>query len=1072
MTEPDRSNRENLRSRSADTKTQKTKGVEMTRWILESSLRFRLIVVAAAVALIYFGVSQLARAPIDVLPEFSPPRVEIQTEALGLSAEEVEQLITVPLEQDLLNGVAWLDRIESSSVPGMSSVQLTFEAGTDVIRDRQMVSERMAQAYALPNVSRPSVMLQPVSSSSRFLMVGLSSKEVSLIQMGVLARWTITPRLLGVPGVSNVAVWGLRNRELQVQIDPQRLQTSGATLQQVLVTAGNALWVSSLSFVEASTPGTGGFIETPNQRFEVQHILPITSPETLSQIPISGVKKPDGSPLRLADVANVVENHQPLIGDAIVNEAPSLMLVLEKFPNTNTLEVTRKVEKALAEMHQGLPGIEIDTTIYRPASYIETALENLGEVLLPAVILLALLLLAYFNSWRGALIGLAAIVLSLVAAVVVLQARGETFNLLLLTGLVVALGVLIDDVIGDVGNLLKRQRSAGGAISAGTVVEGLLRHRGAMVTTTLILLLAAAPVYFMTGMNGAFLKPAMLSYGLAILASLAVALLATPALSLLLLSQGSNGQGQGILAGPLSSIGGGLSALSRGMSPVVAVVALAGGAIGLYLLATANPSGLPGIQERTLMVQVEAIPGTSRQEMERVTTLISRELSEVEGVQNVNSHIGRAVVGDRVVNVNSAELWINLEASAPFEKTLAAVEEQVGGYPGLNIRVQSYLDSRAAEALGQNKDAHPIQVRLYGENTDLLISEAEKIRAAVSQINGAEVAPLNPPPVEPVLEIKVDLDKAQQHGLKPGDVRRAASTLFAGITVGSLFEEQKVFDVVVWGTPESRQSLSSIRNTVLNTPNGGHVRLEEVAQIQLAPTRTVISREAVSRYIDIGVNAKGRDLDDLAAEIGKSLKELKLPLEFHAELKGSFQADQAACKRLILLSISALIGSFFLLQSAFRSWSLAGAVLLGLPFALLGGVLAGMAGGTLGLGALFGLLALLALSVRNGLALIGEFDRREQGGEAFGKELVLNGVREQGGAILATALGLALVVLPLFIQGSVPGLELLSHMALVILGGLVTTTLFSLVVVPALYLLFGEGREPELQLNETEETAA
>ncbi|MBU0499394.1 MAG: efflux RND transporter permease subunit [Gammaproteobacteria bacterium] len=1042
----------------------------MTRWILESSLRLRLIVTAAAVALVYFGVMQLAKAPIDVLPEFSPPRVEIQTEALGLSAEEVEQLITVPLEQDLLNGVAWLESIESKSVPGMSSVELTFEPGSDVIQDRQMVSERMAQAYALPNVSRPSVMLQPVSSSSRFLMVGLSSQEVSLIQMGVLAHWTITPRLLGVPGVANVAVWGLRNRELQVQVDPARLQASGASLHQVLVTAGNALWVSPLSFVEASTPGTGGFIETPNQRFEVQHILPINTPGSLSQVPISGVKKPDGSPLRLGDVANVVENHQPLIGDALVNDAPSLILVLEKFPDTNTLAVTQKVEKALTSMRAGLPGIEIDTAIYRPASYIQTALENLGESLLPAVGLLALLLLAYFNSWRGALIGLAVISLSLLTALLVLQVRGETFNLMLLAGLVIALGVLIDDAIGDIGNLLNRLRAEGedASISAGLVIEGLLQGRKAMAITTLILLLAAAPVYFMTGMTGAFLKPAMLSYGLAILASLAVALIATPALALLLLSKGTNGKGQGILAGLFGSVGSSLSALGRGMSPLVAGVALAGSVLSLYMLATAGQSWLPNIKERTLMVQVEAVAGTSRQEMERVTTLISRDLRNAEGVQNISSHIGRAVVGDQVVNVNSAELWVNLAPTAAFEQTLAAVEERVSGYPGLRIRVQSYLDSRAAKALGQDDDAPPIQVRLYGENTDLLISEAEKIREAIAKIGGADVAPLNPPPVEPVLEIKLDLDKAQQHGIKPGDVRRAASTLFAGITVGSLFEEQKVFNVVVWGTPESRQSMSSIQDMVINTAGGGHVRLGEVAQVQIAPTRTVIPREAVSRYIDIGVDAKGRSLDDLAAEIGMGLKELKLPLEFHAELKGSYQADQAACNRLILLGAVALIGSLFLLQTALRSWSLAGAMVIGLPFALLGGVLTILVNdGTLGLGTLFGLLAVLALAVRNGLALIGEFDRREKAGESFGGDLVLNGIREQGGSILATALGLALVLLPLLIQGSIPGLELLSGMALAILGGLVTTTLFSLVLVPALYLLFGEGRAPELELETT-----
>src|SRR5262249_45984905 len=383
-------------------------------------------------------------------PEFSPPYVEIQTESLGLSADEVEQLITVPMEQDLLSGVPWLDSIRSESVPGLSSIVLIFQPGTDILRARQMVAERMTQAVALPHVSKPPTMLQLLSTTSRVMIVGLSSKSLSPIQMGVLARWTIAPRLMGVPGVANVAVWGRQDRQIQVQVAPERLRDQKVSVFSVLETTGNALWVSTLSFVEASTPGTGGFIDTPNQRLGIRHVSPIITPDGLAQVPISDTKKSDGTPLRLVDVANVVEDHQPLIGDAVVDDGSGLLLVIEKFPGANTLDVTHRVEEVLAQMQPGLPGLAVNSTIYRPATFIENALGNLGSALLLGGALIVLVLGAFFRNWRMTLISAVAIPLSLVAAGVVLYLRGATMNVMLLAGLLIAVGAIVDDAIVDV----------------------------------------------------------------------------------------------------------------------------------------------------------------------------------------------------------------------------------------------------------------------------------------------------------------------------------------------------------------------------------------------------------------------------------------------------------------------------------------------------------------------------------------------------------------------------------------------------------------------------------------------
>ncbi|HLE30461.1 MAG TPA: efflux RND transporter permease subunit, partial [Anaerolineales bacterium] len=362
-------------------------------------MNFRYLVVVLAAVLMVVGVSQIGAMPVDVLPELSPPYVEIQTEALGLSAEEVEQMITVPMEQDLLAGVAWADVIRSESVPGLSSVLVVFEPGTDLFRARQMVAERIAQsAVGLPHVSKPPTMIQPLSSASRFMIVGLSSKELSLIEMSVLARWTIAPRLMGVPGVAHVAIWGNRDRQLQVQVNPEDLRTQGVTLEQVVETTGNALWVSSLTFLEASSPGAGGFIDTPNQRLGVWHVLPIKSPEDLAQVPIKGTA------WRLGDVASVVEDHQPLIGDALVNDNPNLLLVVEKLPGTNTLDVTRGVEEALAALRPGFSSIEFDATLFRPATFIEMAIANLTRTLVIGAVLAVLVLGAFLYGWRTALI--------------------------------------------------------------------------------------------------------------------------------------------------------------------------------------------------------------------------------------------------------------------------------------------------------------------------------------------------------------------------------------------------------------------------------------------------------------------------------------------------------------------------------------------------------------------------------------------------------------------------------------------------------------------------------------------
>src|ERR1700712_210186 len=429
--------------------------------IIVGCLRLRTVIVAVAAVLLAGGLWQMRQMPLDVVPEFSPLTLQVRTEAIGLSAGEVESLITVPLEADLLIGVPWLKSIDSESVTGVSSIDLLFEPGTDIMKARQMVNERMTQARALPNVSTPPTLLQPVATANRIMNVGLSSKTVSLIDMSVQAQWTVVPRLTGVPGVANVSIWGQRNRQVQVLVDPAKLHENGVTVDQIVKTAGEAVWSSPLTYLNSSTPGTGGFIDTPNQRLSVRHVFPITAAEDFAKIPVNGTS------IALRDVAEVVEAHQPLIGSAILKDGPGLLLVIEKYPGFNTVEVTKGVEAALAELRPGLSGIDIDAGIYRPAGFIERATSNLSYAVLAAAILAVVALGALLGSWRASVVAAVSITVSLAAACMVFYVRGINLNMMMIAGLLMAVAAVVDDAIADADNATRRLRETGGGGRAG-----------------------------------------------------------------------------------------------------------------------------------------------------------------------------------------------------------------------------------------------------------------------------------------------------------------------------------------------------------------------------------------------------------------------------------------------------------------------------------------------------------------------------------------------------------------------------------------------------------------------------
>jgi Cu/Ag efflux pump CusA len=583
-----------------------------------------------------------------------------------------------------------------------------------------------------------------------------------------------------------------------------------------------------------------------------------------------------------------------------------------------------------------------------------------------------------------------------------------------------------------------------------------------------------APVFFIEGVSGSLFQPLAISYALAVLAAMVVALTVTPALTAILLTKTSLEIRESPLASRLQrgyERNLGRIIKSPGLANLAIVILLLAAIIGLPFLRPSQTQ-LPSFQEPYLMVRFEGAPGTSHPEMNRIVSRVSSELRTVSGVSNIGSHIGRAVFGDQVVNVNSAELWVSIDPNANYNATVAAVEDVVYGYPGLDSEVRTYIQQTLSQT--QTSNANDLTLRVYGEDHTVLRSEAQKLHQALLGINGVSEPRVILPTDEPTLEIEVDLNSAQRYGVKPGDVRRSAAILLSGMHAGSLFEEQKIFDVVIWGTPDTRHSMDDIRELLIDTPGGGHVRLGEVADVRIVASPTVIRHEAISPYIDIVFNVEGRSTQAVVADVDSAIKGFAFPLEYHAEIVNDYRARQMAQQGLLTTGIVAVLGIFLLLQAALRSWRLALVAILTLPAALAGGVIADFLGngGSLSLGLLAGCLTITGIALRNSIMLFSHYQNlEEQGGEGFGPELVLRGARERLPSILMTALATGLALLPFVLFGNIPGHEIVRPIAIVTLGGLVTSTWVNLFALPGLYLRFGASREADLGFQRVEAPA-
>ncbi len=1014
----------------------------MLRRIVGLSLRHRPLVIAAAALLLVAGVPVARRAPIDVFPEFAPPLVEVQTEAPGLSTEEVESFVTVPLE-GALNGIPYLQTMRSKSVLGLSSIVFIFEDGTDPIRARQVVQERVqAEAARLPARAGAPAILPPVSSQSRVLKIGLSSKKISRTELTALARFKIRPRLMAVPGVANVAIWGARDRELEVVVDPDRLRARAIPLEAVLRAARDAVALDG-----------GGFVDTPNQRLAVRHVSAVVGPEDLAR---TVVAFRDGAPVRLGEVTDVAAGSPPLIGDAVIGDGPGLLLVIEKQPWANTLAVTRAIDEALDALRPVLADVAVDRTIFRPATFIERSIGNLARALVLGCALVVAVLFAFLQGVRTALVSLVAIPLSLLGAVVVLAARGATLDTLALAGLAIAVGEVVDDAIIDVENIVRRLRQNHEEGSPRTpfrvVLRASLEVRSAVVYASLIVVLVFVPVFFLEGVAGAFFRPLATAYVLAIGSSLLVALTVTPALALAVFPADGGRRGDAPLVRVLKSVYG------RALPPLVRRPRLATVVIGgALVLAAAGAAGLgqeflPDFAESDFLVHWIEKPGTSIEASARAATLVSREIRSIPGVRSVGAHIGRAEAADEVVGPNFTELWIGVDPAADRARTVERLNEVVAGYPGATRDVFTYLKERIQEVL--TGAGATVVVRIYGPDLATLRAKADGVARALASIAGVRDVAVEAQALVPQIEVRLRPDVAARFGANPGDVRRTASVLIRGESVGAVFHGERAVGVTVRGVAHARGDVATLRRLPVETPGGGTVALGELASVTVVPAPNEILREGSSRRIDVTCNVTGGDVGAVAGVVRAAVGAVPFDREYHAEVLGEYAAQEAARTRLLALAGVALLGILLVLRVDFGSFRLALLVFFTLPFALMGGVAAAwLGGGVLSLGSIVGFVTVLGIAARNGIMLVSHYRHLERSeGEAFGEALVLRGSRERLAPILMTALSAGLALLPIVARGNVPGHEIERPMALVILGGLVTSTALSLLLLPALYL--------------------
>jgi CzcA family heavy metal efflux pump len=1027
----------------------------MLKRLVEFSLRQRGVVITLAAALIIYGLFVTANAKLDVFPEFVQPQVDVQTECPGLAPEQVETLVTRPIES-VLNGAGNLDSIRSESIQGLSVITAVFKDGTDVHIARQTLSENLSQLAGSFPVGVKSPVMSPLTSSTMDLLkIGLTSDKLSPMELRTFADWTVKPRLLSVSGVAAVKVFGGEVRQLQIQVKPARLAAFGISIQDVAAAASAATGVRG-----------AGFVETPEQRIVLQTEGQQLTAEQLGNVVVT---QRNSQSVRLRDVADVVEAGAPKFGDSIINGKPGILMTSASQYGANTMEVTRLIEAALDEMKPVFEseGVEYVPHLHRPATFIELAVHNMKVSLALGAIFVAIVLFLFLLDLRTALISFMAIPLSLLTAVIILDHFGVTLNTMTLGGLAAVLGVVVDDAIITVENILRRLRENTSLSQPrplfNVVLDAALEVRSAVVYATFIVAMVFVPVLTMTGLQGKFFAPLGVAFILANLASLVVALTVTPALCYALLSRVKPHEPPQYLTRLKNLHRRALERVNRGPKTIIAVIVI------LFIVALGSlkffgGEFMPDFREGHFVVQLTMAPGTSLPEMRRLGTLISHDLLAIRGVQSVEEQIGRAEGGEDTWGTHRSEMHVELKPDVEEQEQVQdQIRQALKKYPGLQSEVLTFLGDRIGETISGETAA--VVINIFGDDLDVLDAKANEVAAVLGKIPGAADIGVAAPPGAPRLVAQLLPDRLTQFGYRPVDVLEAIQTAFEGDVVAQTYEGSKVFDVMVVLEPSARQQPETVGELLVQNSQGLQMPLNKLANVYLTTGRYAILHDGARRRQTITCNPAGRDVASFVAEAQKQIEaQVKFPAGIYAEFSGAAEEQAAAQNELLVHSAVAGCGILFFLALVFRKASHLLLVLANVPFALVGGVLAiflvGLFsddGPSLTLGTLVGFVTLFGITMRNSIMMISHFEHLvNEEGATWNLETVLRGATERLVPISMTALVTALGLLPLAIGSGAAGREIEGPMAIVILGGLFTSTVLNLLVLPTLALRFGK----------------
>ncbi|HEX9483354.1 MAG TPA: efflux RND transporter permease subunit [Gemmatimonadaceae bacterium] len=1017
--------------------------------IVRFSVRHSGIIVALAVAVMIYGLNVVAHTTYDVFPEFAAPQVAVQTEASGFTPEQVEVLVTKPLE-NAINGTNGIAAVRSQSIEGLSVITAVFAEGTDVFRARQAIAERLGEAaHALPAAAGTPTLTPLTSSTGVALVIGLTSSTRSTRDERTFADWTLRPRLLAVPGVARVTIYGGEVRQLQVQLDPARLRSLGLSVGAVAQAASQATGVR----------GAGG-LRTANQTIQIRTEGQMPSVDLLAQ---SVVRESNGAVIRLADVGRVVEGAAPLIGGAAVEGQPAVVLNIDAQYGANLRDVSTAVESALAQLAPTIAaeGYILHPALFRPATFIDVALRNVEHSLLIGGALVAVVLVLFLADLGAAAVSLTAIPLSLLAAIIVLHQFGLTVNTLTLGGLAIAIGEVVDDAIIDVENIARRLRENRALQTPRPVVDVVydasLEVRSSVVFATFVVVLVFVPVVTLSGVQGAFFRPLALAYMTSILASLVVALTVTPALTLLLIARRTQHAGE---PRALAWIKRGYARRLQGFEQHPVAVMVGTGVLILVAIAMIPLFGggfLPEFNEGHFILHMTAVPGTSVEQSLRIGHAVTAALRKDPRIQSVAQRVGRAELAEESAGTHESEFELDLIplSGDAAETARHDIRQTLATIPGVNFQVTPFLSERIDETLSGS--TAPIVVKVFGEDLDSIDVATRAVSSIVGKMPGATDVRSGTPAVAPEVVVTLRPEALAHLGVAAEDALVAVETATRGAQVSQVFENGRATNVVVMLAPEQLGRAEDLVHIPLATTSGRVVELGQVAEIARVSSRYGIAHEGARRLQIVSAGVAGGNVASFTQTLERQLATLRLPRSVYAEVGGSGTAERTARHELLLRSLLAALGIVMLLWLAFGDSRRLLLVLANLPFALVGGVLAVFAGGGLvSLGSLVGFVTLFGISTRNAIMLISHYDHlvRAEGAQ-WGPETALRGATERLGPILMTALVTGLGLLPLALGTGDPGREIEGPLAIVILGGLVTSTVLSLFVLPTLALRFG-----------------